>query len=477
VTTSAAFFSLERVLLTDGPDGVFTECLQEAGLTRPALAPLAELSSRLLAAGTLSENALSTRASRVALAPRPGWSREAVEAAAECAAQRLADSVPPHAPVVIDEQRAAGRRVVLVSALPEPLVAPLARRLGFDAVVATGWDTSNGTVTERSGGPFVWGRGRLAAVQAWAAANDVRLQDSYAYEGAFDNVALLAAVGHPRVVNPDPRLTTLAPVRRWPVRWFDAPAGVIKIAGRELQEWLRPLTANERLVSNAQIEISGLEHIPKQGAAIVAFNHRSYFDASVVSIVIAKAGRSARGIGKKEVFDAPIIGRFAHAFGGIRVDRGTGSNEPLHRAERALRAGELVMIAPEGTIPRGRAFFEPELKGRWGTARLAAATHAPVIPLGLWGTEHVWPRNQRLPRMSLPGTGPRVTARIGPAVALTYDDPDADTKRIMAALVDQLPPEARERRTPTEDELRRTYPANYKGDPEREIDRRPGFDR
>jgi hypothetical protein len=79
--------------------------------------------------------------------------------------------------------------------------------------------------------------------------------------------------------------------------------------------------------------------------------------------------------------------------------------------------------------------------------------------------------------MSLPGTGPRVTARIGPPVALTYDDPDADTKRIMAALVDQLPPEARERRNPTEEELRRTYPANYKGDPEREIDRRPGFDR
>jgi putative phosphoserine phosphatase/1-acylglycerol-3-phosphate O-acyltransferase len=141
-----------------------------------------------------------------------------------------------------------------------------------------------------------------------------------------------------------------------------------------------------------------------------------------------------------------------------------------------LRAGELIMIAPEGTIPRGRAFFEPELRGRWGTARLAQATKAPVIPVGLWGTEHVSPRNQRLPKLMFPGGAPRVTARVGPPVELAHDDVDADTKRILAAIVDQLPPEARERRTPSEDELRRTYPANYRGDPDREVDRRPGFD-
>ena len=69
-----------------------------------------------------------------------------------------------------------------------------------------------------------------------------------------------------------------------------------------------------------------------------------------------------------------------------------------------------------------------------------------------------------------------MTARVGPSVELTYDDVDADTKRILSAIVDQLPPEAKIRRTPTEAELRRTYPANYKGDPTREIDRRPGFD-
>ena len=57
----------------------------------------------------------------------------------------------------------------------------------------------------------------------------------------------------------------------------------------------------------------------------------------------------------------------------------------------------MVALMPQGTIPRGPAFFDPELKGRWGAARLAAMTGAPVIPVGLWGTEKVWPRNARLP--------------------------------------------------------------------------------
>jgi putative phosphoserine phosphatase/1-acylglycerol-3-phosphate O-acyltransferase len=138
-----------------------------------------------------------------------------------------------------------------------------------------------------------------------------------------------------------------------------------------------------------------------------------------------------------------------------------------------LEGGEVVMMAPEGTIPRGPAFFDPELKGRWGAARLAAETGAPVIPVGLWGTELVWPRSARLPNMT---RRPPVSATVGDPVELAYDDPDADTRAIMAALVDLLPPEARERRTPSDEELMRTFPPGYKGDPNAEADRRPGTD-
>ena len=163
--------------------------------------------------------------------------------------------------------------------------------------------------------------------------------------------------------------------------------------------------------------------------------------------MIAKTGRNVRGLGKKEVFDVPLVGRLMKASGGIRVDRGTGSDEPLEAAIAAVEAGELLMISPEGTIPRGPAFFDPVLKGRWGAARIAAATGAPVIPIGLWGTEKVWPRSSRLPKVSLTDR-PLVTATVGPPVKLAHRSPDADTKRIMKAISAQLPPEARRRRTP-----------------------------
>ena len=130
---------------------------------------------------------------------------------------------------------------------------------------------------------------------------------------------------------------------------------------------------------------------------------------------------------------------------------------------------------PQGTIPRGHAFFEPDLQGRWGAAKLAALSKAPIIPIGLWGTEKVWPRSSRLPKLSLTNR-PLVTATVGPAVDLKYRSPDADTKKIMKALSALLPPEARVRRTPTPEELALTYPAGYHGDPEAELDRRPGTD-
>jgi putative phosphoserine phosphatase/1-acylglycerol-3-phosphate O-acyltransferase len=191
---------------------------------------------------------------------------------------------------------------------------------------------------------------------------------------------------------------------------------------------------------------------------------------------MARKGRPVRFLGKKEVFDAPVVGDLAKALGGIRVERGTGSDEPLEAASTALRAGEIVAIMPQGTIPRGRAFFDPVLKGRWGTARLAAMSGAPVIPMGIWGTEKVWPRNSRLPNIFNVTNPPTVRIRVGPPVELPGDGGDADTEAIMAAIVDLLPPAARVRREPTAEELARTLPSGYEGDPDTELDRRPGTD-
>ena len=128
-------------------------------------------------------------------------------------------------------------------------------------------------------------------------------------------------------------------------------------------------------------------------------------------------------------------------------------------------------MMPEGTIPRGKAFFDPVLKGRWGAARLAAMTGAPVIPVGLWGTEKVWPRSERLPNV-LALRNPPTSRSARPARrGLTGDVADADTKRIMKAITALLPAEARKKRTPTAEELAKTYPGGKIRTPTRAGDR------
>jgi putative phosphoserine phosphatase/1-acylglycerol-3-phosphate O-acyltransferase len=148
----------------------------------------------------------------------------------------------------------------------------------------------------------------------------------------------------------------------------------------------------------------------------------------------------------------------------------------LKAAVAALDAGDLVAIMPQGTIPRGPAFFDPVLKGRWGAARLAHATRVPVIPVGLWGTEEVWPRSARLPNVMNLTNPPTIRVRVGPPVDLKYKNIDKDTQRIMEGIMALLPAEAHQDHEPSAEELRRTYPSGYKGDPAKEVTRRPGTD-
>jgi putative phosphoserine phosphatase/1-acylglycerol-3-phosphate O-acyltransferase len=241
------------------------------------------------------------------------------------------------------------------------------------------------------------------------------------------------------------------------------------------------LFAQPQLIPWVRFDIEGLDNIPLEGAAIVVANHRSYFDGLAVGYLLGKRGRTVRFLGKKEVFDAPLVGDLAKAFGGIRVDRGTGSDEPLAAAEDALRAGQMVALMPQGTIPRGPAFFDPVLKGRWGAAKLARATGAAIVPVGLWGTEKVWPRSAKAPNVTNLLSPPTVRLRVGEPFHLEGDDLDDDTAAIMEAITDLLPAEARVRRTPTREELASTYPDGRIPDDldeaaGHEAERRPGTD-
>ncbi len=474
VGREAAFFDLDRTLLRGASGPVISDALKQVGLLRDRTIPGEALLYRVF--DLVGESRPTMQLARQAARFAQGWAIEQAEEAGELAAAQLHGAVQPFAGPIIEAHRAAGRAVVLATTTPYHLVKPLADALGLDDVVATRYGERDGKYDGTIDGEFVWGKGKLRAVEAWADEHDVSLEDSYAYSDSWYDVPLLSAVGHPHAVNPDPRLLVRAVLRRWPILHLDVPTGIPKFLGVEPQQVLMA-GANPLLIPYARFDISGVEHLPAHGPAIVVANHRSYFDPLAMGLTLAKRGRPVRFLGKKEVFDVPLVGQALKAFGGIRVDRGTGSDEPLLAAADALRAGQVVALMPQGTIPRGEAFFDPDLKGRWGTARLAQMTGAPVIPVGLWGTERVWPRSARLPNVLNVTNPPLVTVRMGPPVELDRADLASDTAAIMRAIVDLLPPEAKVRRTPTAEELARTYPpgkAPTEGEHER--DRRPGAD-
>jgi putative phosphoserine phosphatase/1-acylglycerol-3-phosphate O-acyltransferase len=232
---------------------------------------------------------------------------------------------------------------------------------------------------------------------------------------------------------------------------------VPSVLGLEPYHMLRPFVRSLSF-PYARFDVEGVENVPARGPVLLASNHRSYFDVAALALVARAIGRPVRFLGKKEIFEAPVVGAIARAVGGIPVDRGSGSDRPLQAAEAALKAGEVVIVLPQGTIPRGYNFFDPVLHGKTGTARLAASTGAPVVPVGLWGTEKVWPRSSRLPDFTLVRNPPRVTVRIGKPVSLSLTDAKADTDAIMQAISALLPAEARVRHEPTPDELARTKP-------------------
>jgi putative phosphoserine phosphatase/1-acylglycerol-3-phosphate O-acyltransferase len=456
VAKSAVFIDLDRTLLRHASGQVLNQALVEEGVL-PAGRSLP--GDKLLYAinDRLGENLLSMGLVRAAARVARGWHQDQVQAAGRRAVSGLTELVAPFAPQRLAAFRADGHRLVLSTTTPVDMIAPFAEAFGFDDVIATAYETKDGRYTGRLYDGFVWGTGKLRAVREWAGDKGIDLADCHACSDSIFDVPLLSSVGSPHAVNPDPSLTVVATARRWPVEHWDRPPGVPSVVGLEPYHLLRPFV-RKLSFPYARFDIAGVEHVPTRGPVLLASNHRSYFDVAALALVAREIGRPVRFLGKKEIFDAPVVGMIARAIGGIAVDRGSGSGQSMRAAEAALKAGEVVVVLPQGTIPRGYDFFDPVLHGKTGTARLAAATGATVVPVGIWGTENVWPRSARLPDFTLVRNPPTVTVRVGTPVGLSLTNAKADTVTIMEAITAQLPTEARVFHEPTPAELARTKP-------------------
>ena len=132
-----------------------------------------------------------------------------------------------------------------------------------------------------------------------------------------------------------------------------------------------------------RVRIAGAEHIPPEGAAIVAPNHKSFLDAFFVGIATR---RHVRYMAKTELFRGPLGWLFVR-LGAFPVRRGQADAEAIETARTILEQGGLLVMFPEGTrVEQPDALGSPH----HGAGRLALEVGAPVIPAAISGTDHLW---------------------------------------------------------------------------------------
>ena len=157
--------------------------------------------------------------------------------------------------------------------------------------------------------------------------------------------------------------------------------------------------------------VRGVEHIPPTGPVIFASNHLSFIDSVVIPLLVPRrvaylakaeyfAGRGLRGSFTRMLFTA---------VGALPVDRDTqrGAQASLDAALPILAAGDGFVIYPEGTRSRDGRLH----RGRTGVGWLALASGAPVVPVGLRGTQAVQPVGARMVRPFR-----RISVTFGPPV-------------------------------------------------------------
>jgi len=231
VVRNAAFFDLDKTIIAKSSALAFGRPFYKDGLiTRRDMvqAAYAQLMFRL---GGADEQQMARIRDHIANLCR-GWRVDQVR---QIVNETLHELINPYiyaeAAILIEEHRAAGRDVVIVSTSGEELVQPIAELLGIDDVIATRMVVEDGRYTGEveyyAAGPTKAEAARILAQQ-----RGYDLASSYAYSDSVSDVPLLETVGHATVVNPDRGLRRVAGERGWPVLEFRHPIPL----GRRLRD-------------------------------------------------------------------------------------------------------------------------------------------------------------------------------------------------------------------------------------------------
>jgi 1-acyl-sn-glycerol-3-phosphate acyltransferase len=139
------------------------------------------------------------------------------------------------------------------------------------------------------------------------------------------------------------------------------------------------------------LELRGIQHIPSDGPLIIAPNHQTFADPPLVTIPVRRA---VHYMAWSKLFAVPMFGTFIRLLRAFPVELDMSDSRAVREAARLLRAGEVLMIFPEG----GRTTDGGLQPFKLGAFRLAVAHATPVLPVSIAGGFESWPPGRALPR-------------------------------------------------------------------------------
>jgi 1-acyl-sn-glycerol-3-phosphate acyltransferase len=199
------------------------------------------------------------------------------------------------------------------------------------------------------------------------------------------------------------------------------------------------LVARTLFRCSTRVTVRGLEHVPTSGALILATNHISNGDPPLVSGWLTPAlGRPVHWMAKAEALEWPLAGWFMRQNGAFGIQRGAADTEAFRLARAVLEDGRVLGTFPEGTRSPTGALQQ----AKDGVTLLALRSGAPILPIGVAGTDRFWPRDARIWRI-----GGRVSMRIGEPFLLergigpdgTKESLEDVTTRLMLHIAELLP--------------------------------------
>jgi 1-acyl-sn-glycerol-3-phosphate acyltransferase len=185
-------------------------------------------------------------------------------------------------------------------------------------------------------------------------------------------------------------------------------------------------------VLDLKFDMTGTEHIPRSGGAVLALNHISYVDFVIGGFGAQPSNRLVRFMAKEVLFRNRISGPLMRGMHHIPVDRGAGAGS-YREAIRYLGEGEIVGVFPEATI--SRSFELKDFKS--GAVRMAAEAGVPVIPMVLWGTQRMMTKDH--PKDF--SRHQRVSITVGEPIGVSKDEDAAKAttqlRETMAGMLDE----------------------------------------